>query len=60
VADLVARLAVANEAQTSADILVSDQKTAFWEEQAEKEALCDELDNLKAARGAVRQEDNTR
>ena len=59
-ADLVARLAAANEAQMIAAIKISDQKTAFWEEQAVKEALREELSNLKAARGAERQEGNNR
>ena len=59
-ADLAARLTAAKEAQTTADILISDQKTAFWEEQCEKDAVREELDSLKAARGAVRRDGNNR
>ncbi len=59
VADLAARLAAADEARTIAAIKITDQKTAFWEEQVEKEALREELNNLNAARGAERQEDNS-
>ena len=50
------RLADADEAKMDAAVCISDLKTSVWEQQAEKEALQEELDSLKAAGGAVRQE----